>query len=166
MSDGEAAEPTFESAGSGSSLTFPQQASLCRKNAFIMVKGHACKVIDMTISKTGKHGHAKCKFTCVDIFNGAKLEMLESSTHNVDVPNVVRNEFQMLDLDSDGFLTLMLDDGSTREDINISLAQSEMQEKIKEMHEKGDQLIVTILAAIGMDGNLREQPIDVKLDSN
>jgi len=38
--------------------------------------------------QTGKHGHAKCKFTGVDIFNGTKHEMLESSTHNVDIPNV------------------------------------------------------------------------------
>jgi hypothetical protein len=50
-----------------------------------MIKGHACKIIDMSTSKTGKHGHAKCKFMAADIFDGGKHEMVETSTHNVDV---------------------------------------------------------------------------------
>ena len=63
----------------------PAQASACRKGSHLMIKGHACKIVDMSTSKTGKHGHAKCKFTAVDIFDGSKHEMLESSTHNVEV---------------------------------------------------------------------------------
>jgi len=61
------------------------QASACRKNGFLMIKGHACKIVEMSTSKTGKHGHAKVKFTAVDIFDNSKHEMIESSTHNVDV---------------------------------------------------------------------------------
>jgi hypothetical protein len=50
-----------------------------------MIKGRACKIVDMSTSKTGKHGHAKCKFLATDIFDGTKHEKLESSTHNVEV---------------------------------------------------------------------------------
>ena len=39
----------------------------------------------MSTSKTGKHGHAKCNFTALDIFTGKKLEDMCPSTHNVDV---------------------------------------------------------------------------------
>ena len=49
-----------------------------------MIKGKPCKVLSISVSKTGKHGHAKCHFTAVDIFTGKKCEMLESSTHNCD----------------------------------------------------------------------------------
>ena len=46
---------------------------------------HARQVVDVTTSKTGKHGHAKCHFTALDIFTSKKMEMLESSSHNVEV---------------------------------------------------------------------------------
>ena len=44
----------------------------------------------MTTSKTGKHGHAKCHFTALDIFTNKKMEMLESSSHNVEVRRAPR----------------------------------------------------------------------------
>lgn len=34
----------FESADAGASLTYPQQAGTVRKNAFLVIKGRACKV--------------------------------------------------------------------------------------------------------------------------
>ena len=33
-----------------------------------MIKGHACKIVDMSTSKTGKHGHAKVHMVALDIF--------------------------------------------------------------------------------------------------
>ena len=66
------------------------QASDCRQGSFLMIKGHPCKIVAMSTSKTGKHGHAKCKFMATDIFDGTKHEMIETSTHNVSIPNVSR----------------------------------------------------------------------------
>lgn len=51
----------FEQAGSGASTTFPKQCSALRKNENVMLKGHACKIVEMSTSKTGKHGHAKVR---------------------------------------------------------------------------------------------------------
>lgn len=39
----------------------------------IILKGKPCKVVEMTTSKTGKHGHAKINFTGLDIFTGKKV---------------------------------------------------------------------------------------------
>ena len=45
------------------SLTYPQKRlSACRKGGYLMIDNHPCKIIEMSTSKTGKHGHAKCKF--------------------------------------------------------------------------------------------------------
>lgn len=66
MSDFE--DDQFENAGSGASLTYPKQCSALRKSEFVMIKGKACKIVDMSTSKTGKHGHAKVHMVALDIF--------------------------------------------------------------------------------------------------
>lgn len=72
------------------------QCSALRKNGHVVIKGRPCKIVDMSTSKTGKHGHAKVHLVALDIFNGRKLEDLSPSTHNMDVPNVSRTEYQLV----------------------------------------------------------------------
>jgi len=58
----------FESTTSGASDTYPLQCSALRKNGFVVLKGKACKIVDMSTSKTGKHGHAKVSF-CAKLYS-------------------------------------------------------------------------------------------------
>uniref|UniRef100_A0A665UWU1 Eukaryotic translation initiation factor 5A n=1 Tax=Echeneis naucrates TaxID=173247 RepID=A0A665UWU1_ECHNA len=87
------ADDDFTRADSGASATYPMQCSSLRKNGYVMLKGRPCKIVDMSTSKTGKHGHAKVHLIGLDIFTQKKLEDICPSTHNMDVPNVSRKDY-------------------------------------------------------------------------
>ena len=102
-----AEDETFESQDSGASTSYPIEAGQIRKGGYIMIKERPCKVSEVTSSKTGKHGHAKCHFVAIDIFTGKKLEDVIPSTHTTSVPVVRRSEYQLLDISDDGFCSLL-----------------------------------------------------------
>ncbi|SPO05814.1 probable eukaryotic translation initiation factor 5A [Cephalotrichum gorgonifer] len=141
-------EHTFESTDAGASATFPMQCSALRKGGHVVIKGRPCKIVDMSTSKTGKHGHAKVHLVAIDIFTAKKLEDLCPSTHNMDVPNVTRNEYQLLDISDDGFLELMDDDGNMKADVR--LPDNEVGEKITKLFKTEEKdTNVIILTSMG-----------------
>uniref|UniRef100_H3CMF9 Eukaryotic translation initiation factor 5A n=1 Tax=Tetraodon nigroviridis TaxID=99883 RepID=H3CMF9_TETNG len=144
----------FEGGKSGASETYPAQCSSLRKNGFVMLKTCPCKIVEMTTSTTGKHGHAKVHLTGVDIFTGKEYEDICPSTHNMDVPHVVRKDYTLVDV-TDGFVHLMDDDGSIRED--LKLPESELGKDIKTKFDNGEELMLTVLKGVG-----EEQVIGIK----
>ncbi|KAG0707197.1 putative HYP2-translation initiation factor eIF5A.1 [Suillus ampliporus] len=146
MSDDEQHNQQFEQASAGASLTFPMQCSALRKNGHVVIKGRPCKIVEMSTSKTGKHGHAKVHLVGVDIFTDKKMEDISPSTHNMDVPNVNRTEYQLLGVD-EGFLNLMNADGGTKDD--VKLPDGKLGEEIQAGYEVADTVMVTVTAAMG-----------------
>lgn len=146
----------FVAGGHDGALTYPMQCSALRKNGYCMMKGHPCKIVDMSTSKTGKHGHAKVNMTGIDIFDGKKYEDMSPSTHNMEVPNVKRIEYSLIDVTEEGYLSLMDEGGDVRDDIHCNHS-AEMLNEIKTKFDNGDDLQITILAAMG-----KEQPVQVK----
>ncbi|KAG6473700.1 hypothetical protein ZIOFF_067617 [Zingiber officinale] len=153
-------EHHFESkADAGASKTYPQQAGTIRKNGYIVIKGRACKltcnagclsymVVEVSTSKTGKHGHAKCHFVGIDIFNGKKLEDIVPSSHNCDVPHVTRTDYQLIDISEDGFVSLLTDNGSTKDDLKLPTDEA-LLAQIKDGFAEGKDLVVSVMSAMG-----------------
>ncbi|KAB8200696.1 translation protein SH3-like domain-containing protein [Aspergillus parasiticus] len=132
----------------GASLTYPMQCSALRKNGHVVIKGRPCKIVDMSTSKTGKHGHAKVHLVALDIFTQKKYEDLSPSTHNMDVPNVSRKEYQLLDITDDGFLSLMDENGNTKDDVKVP--DNEVGERITQMFKVDEKDVnVIVLTAMG-----------------
>ncbi|KAI5480663.1 eukaryotic translation initiation factor 5A [Pseudohyphozyma bogoriensis] len=100
----------------------------------------------MSTSKTGKHGHAKVHLVATDIFTGRKYEDLSPSTHNMDVPVVTRQEYQLINID-DGFLNLMLPDGSGKDDVKVP--EGDIGNEIQTGFDDGKDLLITIVTSMG-----------------
>ncbi|XP_019953561.1 eukaryotic translation initiation factor 5A-2 [Paralichthys olivaceus] len=140
------AEEDFCTGQSGASQTYPVQCSSLRKNGHVMIKSRPCKIVEMSTSKTGKHGHAKIHIVGIDIFTQKKNEDICPSTHNLDVPHVTRTEYEVIDI-SEGYLTLMNDKGEPREDLKVP--DGDLGKEIIEKNEKGESFQVVVLEAIG-----------------
>ncbi|XP_037603133.1 eukaryotic translation initiation factor 5A-2 [Sebastes umbrosus] len=134
-----------DSGESGASDTIPMQCSALRKNHFVVMKNRACKIVEMTTSKTGKHGHAKVHLIGIDIFNGKKIEDICPSTHNMDVPNVIRKEFTLVNIE-DEFLSLMDDNGEMRDD--LKLPAGDLGKEIQKRFDQGETLMISVLNAM------------------
>jgi len=137
----------FQGGDAGASATFPMQCSALRKNGFVMIKNRPCKIVEMSTSKTGKHGHAKVHMVALDIFTGKKLEDICPSTHNMEVPNVKRKDYQLIGMD-DEFLSLMDDNGDTRDDLKCP-ESGEVGDAIRTAIEQEQDILCTILSACG-----------------
>ncbi|KAL9643255.1 hypothetical protein ABK040_014712 [Willaertia magna] len=144
----------FEQASSGASHTYPCQAGSLKKGGHVLIKDKPCKIIEITTSKTGKHGHAKANIMAVDIFTGKKYEDVCPTSHNLPVPNVTRNEYQVLDIDNQGYVHLLLDDGTEKDDVKLPNETEEdkvLKEKLVQAHKDGVDLSVVLLCAMGIE---------------
>jgi translation initiation factor 5A len=62
----------------------------------IIVEGMPCTVKSIDISKTGKHGHAKCRIEAVGIITGNKKVFVVPGHERFEVPLVEKRKAQVL----------------------------------------------------------------------
>ena len=72
--------------------------------------------------------------------SGKKLEDICPSTHNMEVPNVKRKDFQLIGMDDD-FLSLMDDNGDTRDDLKCP--EDAVGEEIRNAIDKETDILVS-----------------------
>ena len=144
---------TFEKGESGSSHTYPVQAGSLKKGSYAMLNGFPCRVVEMSSSKTGKHGHAKATIVGIDIFTHKKHEDSAPSSHSIDAPFVTRKEYQLADITSDGFVSCLLENGETKEDLKLPTEEDDqkMVEKLRETFESGKTIIIGVMSAMGIE---------------
>ena len=114
------------------------------------------QVIDVSTSKTGKHGHAKCHFVAEDIFTGKRCDELVPAGHNLEVPVVSKTEYTLLDIDDDDHMSLMDEKGETREDLKLpddrcGESAFALGQEVQKKFDEGAELVVTILSSMNID---------------
>ena len=148
----------FTSGGAGASATEPIRAGEVKKGMTVMLKDKPCRVIDLSTSKTGKHGHAKVNMVGTDIFTGKKVQDICPASHNMTKPVVSTKTYTCLDVIEDDagpdYCSLMDVDGDTREDIKCPDMESpdpKLGEQIKEGLEAEKEVAVVVTSAMGQD---------------
>lgn len=148
VSDGEEPQFDFEGGDAGAQQTFPVRAGKIKKGSFIEIDGHPCKVVDVSTSKTGKHGHAKASIVGLDIFTDKKYEVVSPTSHNVMVPVIKRVEYQLIDVDDEGYVSLMDEQGNSKD--HLKLPEGDLGDHIREAQESGkSEVYCTVLSSMG-----------------
>lgn len=77
------------------------QATATKPGATILVEGVACTVKSNDISKTGRHGHAKCRIEAVGIIDGKKRVFITGGHERFEVPHIEKRKAQFLHMVGD-----------------------------------------------------------------
>ena len=67
----------------------------------------------------------------------------------MEIPFVNKNEYSLIDIANDGFVTLFLENGETKENLKLPEDDPELSNKIKIDFEAGKDLLVTITTNMG-----------------
>jgi len=92
---------------------FPLGATLCRKGVHVILGDAPCKVADLKISKTGKHGSAKCNMFGYDLITGRKFQETVPGHTTMFGFEPKKMEYEVCDI-SGGQITAMTADGQEK----------------------------------------------------
>ena len=76
-------------------------ANNVQKGTSIILEGVASKVVDVEISKPGKHGHSKVRISAVGLVDDKKRIVVMPGHDNVEVPIIEKRNAQVLSVHGD-----------------------------------------------------------------
>ena len=142
----------FESGDAGSAAIEKVSAGSLKRGDLVMIKGHPCKIVSYSTAKVGKHGSAKAMVTGIDIFTSSKYECTFSTGDNVDAPLIKRTEYTLINIEEDGFVALMDEQGNMKEDLRLPDEEwlKDVSDKIENIFQAGEkECLVTVIQAMG-----------------
>jgi len=108
-------------------------AAEARPGSTISFEGTVCIVRSNDISKTGKHGHAKCRIEAISVLDGKKKVFVVGGHERLEVPMIEKNKAQILTLTEDKASVMDLESYETldipiHEDVKGQLAEGDQIE--------------------------------------
>ena len=95
-------------------------ANQIQKGSFILLGGVACKVVDVEISKPGKHGHSKVRISAMGLVDEKKRIEVMPGHDNVEVPIIEKRNAQVLSVQGD---TANVMDSETYETFDLKIPE-------------------------------------------
>ena len=122
-------------------------ATAAKPGTTILWEGVPCTVKGNDISKTGKHGHAKCRMEVIGIFDGKKRIGVVPGNEKLEVPLVEKKKAQVLSVSENTASVMDLESFETmdlpfQEDIRDQLAE---EKKVEYWDVEGEKVIMRML---------------------
>jgi translation initiation factor 5A len=76
-------------------------ANTLKVGSYLVMDGAACKIVDIQISRPGKHGHAKMRVEGVGVIDGKKRIEVLPGHDSVTVPMIEKRTAQVLSVSGD-----------------------------------------------------------------
>ncbi len=129
---------------------YPADVGSIHKSDVVVLNGRPMKVVEVTHSKPGKHGHAKVHMIGIDIFTGRRTEDVRPCGHIIQMPNVNKKDYTVIQIDEDNYISLMDDvTCDVRRDIQLK-EDSDITRRLLDKYNEGNgQIRVTVLRALG-----------------
>lgn len=80
---------------------------------FVEIEGEPCRVLNITLSKPGKHGSTKARVDAIGIFDNRKRSLLKPSSEDVPVPLIEKKNGQVVNVTGKIAQVMDLEDYST-----------------------------------------------------
>ena len=137
------------------------QADALKKPGFAIIQGMPCRIAEINHKpKATANGNKRLHLVGTHIYTGKKYEdtlNLTAGFHGIDVPVTSKASYALCDVDAEtGFLSLLTDDGETKEDVALARAGEDssfddLGKEIIKRFEDGEALKVTVLTIMGKD---------------
>lgn len=72
-----------------------------KKGSYVVIDGVASVVSDTSVSRPGKHGHAKVRLMAVGMIDGKKREIVMPGHDNIETPIIDKRNAQVLSISGD-----------------------------------------------------------------
>ena len=137
------------------------QPDALKKPGFAMIQDAPCRIPEINHKpKATANGNKRLHLVGTHIHTGKKYEdtlNLSAGFHGINVPVTSKATFALCDVDtSTGFLSLLTDDGGTKEDVSLTHAEDgggfdALGAEVVQRFEAGESLKVTVLSIMGQD---------------
>lgn len=112
-------------------------AGTIKEGSFIVVEGAACRVVDVSHSKTGKHGSSKVRIVSIGIIDSKKRDIVMPASDNIEVPIIEKKSAQVLSISGSNANVM---DSETYETFDL-----EIPEELKATVTEGSQVLYWIV---------------------
>ena len=93
----------------------PTEIKTLKDGSFCIIDDIPCRVVDISISKPGKHGGAKARLTAVGIFTDQKKIIVKPADARIDIPIIEKRAAQVVAFSGDIVQIMDMEDYSMSE---------------------------------------------------
>ncbi len=114
----------------------PIEAGDVKKNAYVLVSGFPCRIVDVRFSKTGKHGSCKAALTGLDVLTKRKHTYVCPGDTMMHSFTLVRANYQLIDIpakdekDGNAVDVEYMDDGCALQRISVPTEMARAMNKL------------------------------------